>query len=61
MMDCKKALQESEGDFEKAMESTEEKGLASANKKASRIATEGIIESYIQWAVRLGVISRVKL
>ena len=43
MMDCKKALQEADGDLEKAMESLRQKGLASANKKADRIATEGII------------------
>jgi len=47
MMDCKKALQDSNGDMAKAMETLRQKGLASANKKSSRIATEGVIESYI--------------
>jgi elongation factor Ts len=55
MMDCKKALQESNGDIEKAIEYLKQKGLASANKKASRIATEGLIESYIHMGGKLGV------
>lgn len=59
MMDCKKALQESNGDFEKAMESLRKKGLASANKKTDRIATEGIIESYIHMGGKLGVLVEV--
>lgn len=59
MMDCKKALQESNGDIEKAMESLRQKGLASANKKSSRIATEGVIESYIHMGGKLGVIVEV--
>ena len=45
MMDCKKALQETNGDIEKAIEYLKQKGLASANKKSARIATEGLIES----------------
>ena len=56
MMDCKKALQESNGDIEKAIEYLKQKGLASANKKASRIATEGLIESYIHMGGKLGVL-----
>lgn len=56
MMDCKKALQESNGDIEKAIESLKQKGLASANKKASRIATEGRVESYIHMGGKLGVL-----
>lgn len=55
MMDCKKALQESNGDIEKAIEYLKQKGLASANKKAARIATEGLIESYIHMGGKLGV------
>lgn len=43
MMDCKKALQEADGDFDKAIEILREKGLAKAAKKASRIAAEGIV------------------
>ncbi len=59
MMDCKKALQDSNGDMTKAMETLRQKGLASANKKASRIATEGVIESYIHMGGKLGVIVEV--
>lgn len=43
MMDCKKALQEAEGDFDKAVELLREKGLAKAAKKAGRIAAEGVV------------------
>ncbi|MBR2503971.1 MAG: elongation factor Ts, partial [Oscillospiraceae bacterium] len=43
MMDCKKALTESNGDFEKAIEYLREKGLAAATKKAGRIAAEGMV------------------
>ncbi len=43
MMDCKKALQEADGDFEKAVDILREKGLAKAAKKASRIAAEGVV------------------
>ncbi len=46
MMDCKKALLETAGDMEKAIEWLREKGLAAAAKKASRIAAEGIVGSY---------------
>ena len=43
MMDCKKALVETDGDFDKAIDILREKGLASAAKKASRVAAEGIV------------------
>jgi elongation factor Ts len=56
MMDCKKALQEFDGDVAKAMESLKQKGLASANKKSSRIASEGLIEAYVHMGGKLGVI-----
>lgn len=56
MMDCKKALQEANGDMEKAMETLRQKGLASAAKKATRIATEGVIEAYIHMGGKLGVL-----
>jgi elongation factor Ts len=56
MMDCKKALQEFDGDVEKAMESLKQKGLASANKKSNRIASEGLIEAYVHMGGKLGVI-----
>lgn len=47
MMDCKKALTESNGDFEKAIDILRQKGLASALKKVGRKASEGLIEAYI--------------
>ncbi len=47
MMECKKALTESNGDFEKAIDILRQKGLASAQKKSGRTASEGLIESYI--------------
>ena len=47
MMDCKKALGESGGDFDAAVEYLRKKGLASADKKAGRVAAEGAIGSYI--------------
>lgn len=55
MMDCKKALEASEGKVDLAIENLRKKGLVSANKKVSRIATEGIIESYIHIGAKLGV------
>ncbi len=48
MMDCKKALTESNGDMEKAIEFLREKGLATAAKKSGRIAAEGIVDSYVE-------------
>ena len=59
MMDCKKALSETNGDMEKAVDSLREKGLAAAAKKASRIASEGLVESYIHGAGRIGVLVEV--
>lgn len=59
MMDCKKALQENEGDFNLAMESLRQKGLALASKKAGRQASEGLIESYIHTGGKLGVMVEV--
>lgn len=47
MLDCKKAITEADGDIEKAKEILREKGLANAAKKAGRIATEGVVISYI--------------
>ena len=47
MMDCKKVLSEADGDVEKAVKLLREKGLAAASKKSSRIAAEGIVDSYI--------------
>ena len=48
MMDCKKALTETDGDMDKAVEYLREKGLATAAKKAGRIAAEGIVKSFIK-------------
>ena len=59
MMDCKKALTESEGDVEKAIDILREKGLAAAAKKAGRIAAEGLVESYIHGGGRIGVLVEV--
>ena len=59
MMDCKKALTESNGDMEKAIEILREKGLAAAAKKAGRIASEGIVDSYIHGGGRIGVLIEV--
>jgi elongation factor Ts len=59
MMDCKKALTESNGDMEKAIELLREKGLAAAAKKAGRIASEGIVDSYIHGGGRIGVLIEV--
>lgn len=55
VMDCKTALQECNGDFEKAIVYLREKGLAAAAKKASRVANQGMIEAYIH-AGRIGVL-----
>lgn len=55
MMECKKALVESNGDFEKALTILRQKGLASASKKAGRAASEGIVGSYIHMD-RIGVL-----
>jgi len=59
MKDCKAALIDSEGDFTKATEYLRQKGLASAVKKASRAATEGIVHSYIHFGSRIGVLVEV--
>nr|UAT97185.1 elongation factor Ts [Ahnfeltia plicata] len=59
MMDCKKALQASSGDMNIAIENLRQKGLASADKKSSRVASEGIIESYIHAGSRIGVIVEI--
>lgn len=59
MMDCKKALQENAGDMTKASEWLRQKGLASAAKKESRVAAEGIVASYIHTGGRVGVLVEV--
>jgi elongation factor Ts len=56
IMDCKRALEESGGDVEKAIAWLREKGLSTAAKKAGRVAREGVIASYIHHGARLGVL-----
>lgn len=59
MMDCKKALQENNGDMEKAIDFLRQKGLAVAAKRAGRSTSEGIIETYIHAGGKLGVMVEV--
>ena len=59
MMDCKKALTETDGDFEKAIEYLREKGLAAATKKAGRIAADGMVFATVDRENNLGVVVEV--
>jgi len=59
MMDCKKALGETEGDMEKAVDLLRQKGLAVAAKRAGRATSEGVIESYIHAGGKLAVMVEV--
>jgi len=59
MMDCKKALVEADGDLEKAEDLLRKKGIASASKKASRSAKEGVVASYIHLQGKVGVLVEV--
>lgn len=59
MMDCKKALTETNGDFDKAVVYLREKGMAAAAKKADRIAAEGAVVSYIHGGGKIGVLVEV--
>ena len=59
MMDCKKALSESGGDIDKAVEWLRKKGIAKAAKKAGREASEGLVSSYIHHNGRVGVLLEV--
>ena len=59
MLDCKKALEEANGDLTRAAEILREKGLSAAANKAGRAATEGAIESYIHGGGRIGVLVEV--
>ncbi|MDQ6681738.1 MAG: translation elongation factor Ts [Chloroflexota bacterium] len=56
IMDCKRALEESGGDFDQALRLLRERGLASAAKKAGREASEGVVASYIHHDARLGAL-----
>ncbi|MEM6839607.1 MAG: translation elongation factor Ts [Cyanobacteria bacterium P01_C01_bin.120] len=59
MMDCKKALKETDGDLEKAVEWLRQKGISSAAKKEGRVAAEGLVHSYIHVGGRIGVLVEV--
>ena len=59
MMDCKRALQETDGDIDKAIELLRERGLASAAKRAGRAADQGLIDSYIHFNNTVGVLVEV--
>jgi len=59
MMNCKKALADNDGDYEKALRSLKLKGMATADKKASRNTKEGIIYSYIHTGNKLGILVEV--
>jgi elongation factor Ts len=59
MMDCKKALTETSGEMEKAVEWLRQKGMASADKKAGKLAAEGLVDSYIHTGGRIGVLVEV--
>ncbi len=59
MMNCKKALEENNGDYEKAIESLRLKGMATADKKASRNTKEGLIYSYIHTGSKLGILLEI--
>jgi elongation factor Ts len=59
MMDCKKALEESAGDMDKAADWLSKKGLAQVSKKAGRVAAEGAVQSYIHMGGKIGVLLEV--
>ena len=59
MMDCKRSLVEAEGDIEKAIDLLRKHGMASAAKKAGRVAAEGVVGSYIHAGGRIGVLLEV--
>lgn len=59
MMDCKKALQDTQGNLEKAVDLLRQKGLAKAMKRSGREASEGMVNAYIHAAGRIGVLLEV--
>lgn len=59
MMDCKKALQATDGDMDKAIDFLREKGMASAEKKSGRVASQGVVDSYIHLGGKIGVLVEV--
>src|SRR5438874_11597749 len=58
-MDCKRALQEANGEMERAMEILRQQGLAQAAKRAGREARQGVVESYVHGGGRIGVLVEV--
>lgn len=59
MMDCKRALQDADGDMEKAAELLRERGLAAADKRSGKVAAEGAVGSYIHMGGKIGVLVEV--
>lgn len=59
MMDCKKALQATGGDMEKAMDELRKQGLATAKKKSARVTKEGAVDAYIHMGGKIGVLVEV--
>jgi elongation factor Ts len=59
MMDCKRALEETEGDIDRAVELLRVKGLADSKKRAGRVARDGVVDAYIHMNGRLGVLVEV--
>jgi elongation factor Ts len=59
MMDCKRALEETEGDMEQAQSLLREKGLAAAAKRAGKLAAEGVVDAYIHMKGKMGVLIEV--
>lgn len=59
IMDCKRALQEAEGDVKKALEVLRQQGLARAEKKSARVAGQGVVEAYVHGGGRIGVLVEV--
>ncbi len=59
MLDCRNALQATDGNIDKAVEFLREKGMAAAAKKANRIAAEGVVQSYIHMGGKIGVLVEI--
>jgi elongation factor Ts len=59
MMDCKKALTETDGNMDAAVKWLRERGIAQASKRAGRVAAEGVVTSYIHLAGRIGVLAEI--
>jgi elongation factor Ts len=59
MLDCRKALQEADGDFQKAVDWLREKGMATAAKRSDRVASNGVVEMYSHGGGRVGVMVEV--